>query len=89
MDSRSPKKTIFEVDTKSGVTITPLSAFDRNSDNVYLEDDILYPNSGYLDTLDTLDSPIGSQCLDLILIPKLSYIPNFGENYTYVIAEED
>ena len=70
---------MFEVDTKSGVTITPLSAFDRNSDNVYLEDDILYPNSKYLDTL---DSPIGPQCLDLILIPKLFYIPNSGEIYT-------
>ena len=74
MDSRSPQNTMFEVDTRSDVIIMHPSVFDENSNNVYIEDDILYPNSGY--------RPIGSQCLDLILIPKLSYIPNSGENYT-------
>ena len=64
MDSRSPKKTIFEVDTKSGLTIKSVSEFDKNS--LFLKDDIIYPDSGYT------YSPNRAQ----YLTSKLLYISN-------------
>ena len=63
MDSRSPRSTIFEVDTRSGLSIKPTSEFDKNS--LILVDDVVDPDSEFTNSFNR------AQCLDLTLNARL------------------
>ena len=70
MDSRSPR-TIFEVDTRSGIIMKPTFEFEK--DSLSFVNDIVDPYSGYENSFDR------AQCLNLTLSARLIYTPQYAE----------
>ena len=71
MDSRSPRSTIFEVDTRSGIIMKPTFEFEK--DSLFFVNDIVDPYSGYENSFNR------AQCLNLTLNARLIYIPQYAE----------
>ena len=62
MDSRSPRS-IFEVDTRSGIIMKPTFEFEK--DSLFFVNDIVDPYSGYENSFNR------AQCLNLTLNARL------------------